>query len=633
MATLRLLALIAAITTGSAWLVQRVELLYNGPYLAGSTSPSEQVYIAIPLAVLALAALAGRWFPRGERAALYAALVIGVSAGGSALAHRFLPGLVTGFYGSFARPTGQYYRFLKVVPEWLVPGSFNSDPAVGAFEGSVGVPWEAWALPLAAWGAFFLLLFATSMCLVWIFRRRWLEAERLAFPLLEMPLGLLGDGFFQRRAFWWGCVVPLVLFGVNGLHHYFPAVGEISASLNLTNFLLEEPWKAMASFESPFIFEFSPILVGVAYLAPVEVSFSTWFFFLISRLQLLVTQLIGRLEDRGEFITRHGSPWLDWPAHFPFFMCQARGGLLFLACFSLWTARRSLGAMFSLRSPAVWGFVAGCCGLWLWVWAAGLPPLLGALALLLFFLLALAMVRLRLDGGLPVTTAGQIIGYVFFVALGTGPGQFTDQTYVAFGFLAVLGYTVVGIWPAMQFEGLKLAEQCGVSAGRMIGAMSVGLLVGLVAGHYFSLEAMYEHGLFALQEAGGARSEARIGRYYYYLMRDAGTVTGGTDWIRLSFHAFGAAVTWVLAALRQHFLRWPFHPMGFVFGIGFGWRIWGPVLVGWLCKWLTVRYGGATTYRKVLPFFLGMIFGEICMRFLWAGVALWLGEMGMGYRM
>ena len=76
--------------------------------------------------------------------------------------------------------------------------------------------------------------------LKWIFRRRWIETERLGFPLLEMPLGLLGDGLFRSRAFRWGCLVPGVLFGVNGLHHYYPAVRQISASLDLSQFLLEE---------------------------------------------------------------------------------------------------------------------------------------------------------------------------------------------------------------------------------------------------------------------------------------------------------------------------------------------------------------------------------------------------------
>ena len=70
-----------------------------------------------------------------------------------------------------------------------------------------------------------------------------------------------------------------------------------------------------------------------------------------------------------------------------------------------------------------------------------------------------------------------------------------------------------------------------------------------------------------------------------------------------------------------------------VYGTGFGWMVWGAALVGWVCKWLTVRYGGAVTYRRVQPFFLGLIFGEAGMRLLWACVALWQGRLGAGYAM
>ena len=128
---------------------------------------------------------------------------------------------------------------------------------------------------------------------------------------------------------------------------------------------------------------------------------------------------------------------------------------------------------------------------------------------------------------------------------------------MGFAFLAVFGFTMIGIWPALQFEGLKLAEMHGVSPHRLIWGMALGLVVGLGAGYVFSLETIYEHGLFALQEQGGARSEARIGRYYNYLFKDAGTVDGGTDWVRLGFHAVGAGCTYFLALMRQHFLRWP----------------------------------------------------------------------------
>ena len=152
----------------------------------------------------------------------------------------------------------------------------------------------------------------------------------------------------------------------------------------------------MATFESPFYFDFVPLLVGVAFLAPVEVSFSTWAFYLVTRVQLLLTYFIGRQEYRGDFIPGHGSPWLDWPSHFPFFMNQARGGLLFLGLFSLWTARRSLIEALSWRSGATWGLFLGLAFLWLWITALGVPPWMGIVALVLILLLALAFARLRI---------------------------------------------------------------------------------------------------------------------------------------------------------------------------------------------------------------------------------------------
>ena len=217
MAALRLALLITGITVASGWLLQRVELLYNGPYLAGAGSaPGAQVFFAVPIGALAAVALMRRWLGPGDRAVLYAALVIGVSATASGLMHRFLPGLVTGFYGGFAQPTGPYYRFLKVVPDWLVPGGPNEAPAIGAFEGGAAVPWGAWLWPLVMWSVFFGAFFLTCFCLVWLLRQRWLETERLGFPLLEVPRALIAGDLFGQRLFWWGALVPVVLLGING---------------------------------------------------------------------------------------------------------------------------------------------------------------------------------------------------------------------------------------------------------------------------------------------------------------------------------------------------------------------------------------------------------------------------------
>ncbi|MDA0709600.1 MAG: hypothetical protein O3B73_05240 [bacterium] len=634
--TLRSSLIIIALTVFSAYVAQQVELVYGGPYIAGGIFPFTVVLPALPIGLLALLLLFRRWLPVGERAVIYAALAIGVTVTGSGLMHRFLPGLVTGHYGGFASTKGKYYPYLVQFPEWMVPGEPNSQAAVSAFEGDALVPWDAWAAPLVGWTFFFLALFLTSLCLALLLRDRWIETERLSFPLLDLPIVLL-DGeadhiaLFRNRAFLWGMVVPALIYGINGVSHYFPALGKVGTGVDLQHFLLEEPWKALTDFESPFVFSVSPFLIGISFLMSVEVSLSTWVIFLVTRFQFLVTDLMGLTEYRGNFLPNGGSVWLDWPMHFPFLMSQARGGLMVIAVYSLWSARSVFHGAW--RNPAAWGFVIGIGGLWIWTMAIGLPPWMGFLALILFLIFSLAFVRMRIDGGLPVTQVYVLIGIFFLMAMGSGPEVLSNKTAIGIAFLAVLGYTTIGVWPAFQFEGLKLAERFNVSRGRMIWGMCLGLLAGLTAGYYFALNTMYDHGIFALQEQGGARVETRIGRYYSYLYTLAGDTEAAPDWERLWIHVGGGVFTAFLIVMRQRFLRWPFHPMGFVFGTGFGWMMWGSAFLGWLCKWLTVRYGGASTYRRIRPFFLGMIFGEIGMRLFWAGVAYARGEMGMGYDM
>ena len=638
MSTIRALLLIAIITIFSAWIVQDAEWVYNGPSIAGDVFPPSQVYVALPLMAIALLLVLKRWLPADERALIYGGVVIGVTAGGSAIMHRFLPGLVTGSYGGFANPQSQYYPLLQVVPEWMVPTRPNGQVAIQAFEGGVSVPWEAWTVPLLGWAVLFVALFLTSYCLALLLRERWMETERLSFPLIEMPAALIegetaSGPLFKTRPFLWGAALSVVLYTINGIHHYFPELSKVGMHLNLGDFLLEEPFKAMAPFESPFVFAVSPILIAIAYLSPVEVSFSTWIFYLLTRVMMLVVELMGLTEYRGTFLPNAGSVWLDWPLHMPWLMPLSRGGLIALALYHLWSARRDVVKVMRPSNPATWGFAAGLLTMWGWTIAAGIPAHLGLIAILVYMVLTIGFIRLRLDGGLPVTSVHIIIGYMIFLPLGTGPDAFSMNTYVGFSFLGVLGYTAIGMWPAMQFEGFKLGERFGVSTRRMGLGMWFGLAVGLVAGVYFCLDTMYEYGLFPLNTQGGARVEARIGRYYNYLMHRAWQTTSEPDWERVLTHGAGAAAVFVLVLLRQRFLRWPLHPIGFVYGTGFGWLVWGSALVGWVCKMLTVKYGGASTYLRVRPFFFGLIFGEIAMRIFWSAYAYGQGEMGMGFPM
>ena len=48
---------------------------------------------------------------------------------------------------------------------------------------------------------------------------------------------------------------------------------------------------------------------------------------------------------------------------------------------------------------------------------------------------------------------------------------------------------------------------------------------------------------------------------------------------------------------------------------------WCPVLVAWAIKQPVIRYGGMKVYKRLRPFFLGMIFGEFSMAVIWTVIS------------
>jgi hypothetical protein len=87
----------------------------------------------------------------------------------------------------------------------------------------------------------------------------------------------------------------------------------------------------------------------------------------------------------------------------------------------------------------------------------------------------------------------------------------------------------------------------------------------------------------------------------------------------------GSGIAVLFALLRQRLLWFPLHPMGFAMASAYGYHLWGPFLAVWLLKVLVLRFGGHTTYRRLVPFFLGIALG----RYLFAGI-VWgiLGLLG-----
>ncbi len=73
----------------------------------------------------------------------------------------------------------------------------------------------------------------------------------------------------------------------------------------------------------------------------------------------------------------------------------------------------------------------------------------------------------------------------------------------------------------------------------------------------------------------------------------------------------------LLLYLRQRLLWWPLYD-------------WFALFLAWVYKAPTFRHGGVRTYRSLLPFFLGLILGEVATACKWVFID---GTHGVGWNM
>ena len=76
--------------------------------------------------------------------------------------------------------------------------------------------------------------------------------------------------------------------------------------------------------------------------------------------------------------------------------------------------------------------------------------------------------------------------------------------------------------------------------------------------------------------------------------------------------------------MRSRFVWWPLHPVGYVIGVSSGSidKYWFALVLCTVIKWAMLRHGGVKSYRKAVPFFMGLVLGETIISCFWAAISL-----------
>lgn len=510
----------------------------------------------------------------------------------------------------FATPENEWAQlFLHHIPEWLTV--HEPEWLAGYYEGESSIflreHIRVWVKPVLIWSSFIFLLYGSLLCLGLLLRKQWMEREKLSFPLTQLPLQMVTNRrFFFSRALWIGFGIAALLRVLGGLHDLFPVIPTFPTSYRLDTHITEKPWNAIGYVSMSF----NLAIVGLTYFMPLDLAFSTWFFFWLTRAERVMASAFG--------IANIGKLHLN---------DRASGAWIGIAVLTLWMGRRHFARFFkhivgvergddinepiSYRSTALLT-VLSVGAVIVFCYFAGMSLWVICIFYFLFVAFALAIGRVRAELGPPYH---EVIGINprqmmvnMFGTRSLGASNLTMMT-----FLYAFNRCNRSHPMPNQIESLRIGDRAAIPGKTLIISMALAIGIGALATFWTYLQVAYEYGVLA-------RCEGHVGHFGWESFNPL------QSWLQhpkeanfgaITFMGGGFGFVFLLHFLRTRLMWWTLHPSGYVLsGASWGGLIyfWFPVMVSWFIKFMILKFSGWQAYRRAIPFFLGLVLGDFVPR-------------------
>lgn len=598
-------------------------MVLRGSYLALDFSTAGAIFVFFLLVLIVHTGLGlihpRLAFRREELVVVYIMSIVSCSIPTMGLTEYLLP-IMSGatYYATTENEWGLLVH--PYIPSWMVPQDFTTVKYF--YEGSpsgIGISWEAWIMPLLAWIPLILGIYFSMICLIVMLRKQWIVRERLAFPLVQVPLAMVEDDdsgnplkpFFRNWLMWCGFALPLAVGSLKALHNYFNFIPTVITQTSIPLFRNTSVLQIALSFP----------MLGFTYLVNTEIAFSIWFFSLLMRAQEGAFGVLG--------LSSPEKLWYAPPE--PIIAHQGMGAFIVMVFFGLWTARDHLrdvwrkavhgdddvddtDELLSYR-VAVFGFLGANLLIGAWLWLAGLTLWVVPIYLSAMYVIFLAITRIVAEGGIAAARAPLI------------PSDFMHSTFgnsvLGAGSLTALGFTFVWAADVRTFvmasvaNGLKLAEDRLARRKRaLFWAIALAIVVSIASSIWAVMYMSYSYGGINLNSwffgpTGGPA-------YPFNFVTQELNNPDGPDWTGWIATGVGGSVMTLLMMARHNFLWWPLHPLGFaVSAISLTNYITFSVFLAWLIKTIILKYGGPGLFHRARPFFLGLILGQFFVAGIW----------------
>ena len=561
-------------------------------------------------------------FHQGELLTIYIMLCAATALNGYDMMQCLVSLIGTGAW--YATPENEWIElFGHNLPNWLVIKDRTILSPFYEGETSLYVTKyiRGWSVPIASWTLFVLALIFVMVCINVLLRKQWVENERLAYPIAELPFDMTREEssrFFSNRALWLGIAIAGGISLLNGFSYLYPTIPRIPIWVtSLNRYFTSKPWNAIYSMNITLY----PFVIGLGFLMPLDLVFSYWAFYLFWQAQRVMGSYAGIASLPG----------------FPYPMAQVRGVWIGLLLFALWAGRKHFVRVFKkaltgrgiddTKEPMTYrnaligivvgmGFILGFCYL------AGFSLWMAISFFFIYFALSTAITRIRAELGPPAHDMyGAGPDYILTTLLGTRRiGQQNLTVMTLFYWINREAYRAHPM--PHQLEGFKLVDRVGMRGNKIIAAILLATFLGALSCFWAFLHAGYKLG-----------TEARLyrttwfAREGYNILASRITYPTGVEYNDLFFMCIGFIFTIIILLIRTRFLWWPLHPVGYAVT---GWwiigRLWFPLLISSIVKWSALKLGGVRAYRRMMPFFLGLILGDFVVGSFWSILGIALGR-------
>ena len=609
---------ILLIVINTYWLAY-AEMLWHTAHL---TTVALSVNVLFTLLIITwLNAAVRRVAPSAELSQQEMLVIYSMVAVGSAFTgHDNMPRLMglMPYAHRFASPENDWRAlFFHHLPNWLIISDSNT--VQNFYEGNQNFftdgYLEHWITPILSWSIVIFLLMVIFLCLTTILRKQWVENEKLSYPIIQIPFEITArsSAVYGKRLSVIGFAIPAAIGLINGFHSVLPSLPRIVTDYDLNIYFTQKPWNALGSLP----IRFNSLMIGIAFLLPLDLLFSCVFFYFVNKAQLLIGSAAGVQNVPG----------------YPFFGEQGAGALFALLVVACWSGRKHISHVFyqAFRSermrdtaepiPYRWSVIILCVCLLLLMGfcvKGGMSVWACAVFVGVYLSIVVGLARMRAELGPPVHGIGYVTPQYLIVSMfGTRRLRAPNLTMLSLlNWLSGASYASFRTHPMPdQLEAFKLANRSGIRNRTMLVVLLIASIVGIESSLLIYPYTIYETGVAANAEqihSGGLETYTFLSSW---LIKPE-----PTNWLAIAVLVSAFFFNLGVMLIRTRYIWCPLHPAGYVIGLAPNTPeiIWFPLLVAMVARWLILKHSGIKGYRRAIPFFVGLAIGETLMSCFWA---------------